>query len=269
MVTYGFPDIHFHAELLIANEIGASVVEILPDWARLPDPRAILAPLVDHQLTVHSAHGCWGQRTIRAHRVDLGSPDKSVSRDSIDDLKTCADWLSQARGTYLVVHPGGFSDPAEQERRTECLTTALLELADHARHANIIICVENMPPGVHPGSSMSDLHAIVSSLDHPALALALDTGHANLTSSVAHETAAAGNKLATTHVHDNNGRQDSHEPPGHGTIDWNQWATALDQIDYHGPVMLECIKRLRQDRSLFRADPLRSLAKFSPIDASR
>ena len=80
-----------------------------------------------------------------------------------------------------------------------------------------------MPPGVHPGSRMADLATLLSELDHPQLALALDTGHANMGEGAVHETIAAGALLATTHVHDNNGRQDSHLPPGHGTVDWAEW----------------------------------------------
>ena len=45
----------------------------------------------------------------------------------------------------------------------------------------MIVCVENMPPGVHPGSRMAELAELLRELDHPQLALALDTGHANLT----------------------------------------------------------------------------------------
>ena len=89
-----------------------------------------------------------------------------------------------------------------------------LKLAEHARGSGVIVCVENMPPGVHPGSRMAELAELLVELDHPHLALALDTGHANLTATAAEETRAAGSLLATTHVHDNDGRQDSHEPPG-------------------------------------------------------
>ena len=60
---------------------------------------------------------------------------------------------------------------------------------------------------------MIELAELLAELDHPKLALALDTGHANLSTSVREETLAAGPRLATTHVHDNNGRQDSHLPP--------------------------------------------------------
>jgi sugar phosphate isomerase/epimerase len=79
---------------------------------------------------------------------------------------------------------------------------------------------------------MVELAEVLRELNHPQLALALDTGHANLTASAAEETLAAGSLLATTHVHDNNGRQDSHEPPGHGTVNWTDWGRALDRIGF-------------------------------------
>jgi sugar phosphate isomerase/epimerase len=114
------------------------------------------------------------------------------------------------------------------------------------------VCVENMPPGVHPGSLMGELYELLGELDRPGLALALDTGHAHLSADLCTETAAAGSLLATTHVHDNDGRRDTHDAPGRGTIDWVAWASALDRIGYHGPIMLECIRQLREDPGLFQ-----------------
>jgi sugar phosphate isomerase/epimerase len=135
-------------------------------------------------------------------------------------------------------------------------------VADHSRGAGVLICVENMPPGVHPGSCMADLAALVIELEHPHLALALDTGHANLGEGVAHETNAAGSLLATTHVHDNDGRTESHLPPGHGTVDWAGWGRSLDSIGYAGPIVLECIKHLRENRSSYRPATLAGLARI-------
>ena len=40
MITYGFPEQELEAELELALGIGASVLEILPDWSRFPDPDA-------------------------------------------------------------------------------------------------------------------------------------------------------------------------------------------------------------------------------------
>ena len=48
------------------------------------------------------------------------------------------------------------------------------------------------------------------------LALALDTGHAHISAELPRRDPAAGALLATTHVHDNNGRQDTHDRPRPG-----------------------------------------------------
>jgi sugar phosphate isomerase/epimerase len=261
MVTYGYPEIGLDEELNLALWIGASVLEILPDWGRLPDPTLVRKQVADHGLSIHSAHGCWGGRSIRARRVDLGTTSPSEHRESLDDLRGCVDWLAEAGGKHLVVHPGGLSDRDESAARRSALARGLVDLADHATATGVIICVENMPPGVHPGSSMAELAELLLELGHQNLALALDTGHAHLTSSPALETQAAGSLLATTHVHDNNGRQDSHEPPGHGTINWTEWGQALDSVGYRGPIMLECIRHLRQSPSSFMPEVVAGLRR--------
>ena len=40
MITYGYPEIELDDELDLAIWIGASVLEILPEWSCLPDPAA-------------------------------------------------------------------------------------------------------------------------------------------------------------------------------------------------------------------------------------
>jgi sugar phosphate isomerase/epimerase len=263
MVTYGYPEIDFVDELSLATRIGASLLEILPHWGRLLDPVMALEQADDRGLLIHSVHGCWGGRTIRARRVDLGSLDASTHLESVDDLRACIDWLAEAGGKYLVVHPGGLSDPEERAGRHDALARGLLKLSDHAQRTNVVVCVENMPPGVNPGSHMSELAELLRELDRSNLALALDTGHANLTASPAEETRSAGSLLATTHVHDNNGRQDSHEPPGFGTIDWPAWGLALDSIGYRGPILLECIRHLRQSPASWKPEVVAGLLRGS------
>jgi len=263
MVTYGYPDIGLDDELALATRIGASVLEILPMWNLLPDAALIRARAAEFGLGIHSAHGSWGGQSIRAARVDLGSTNPAVHRDSIDDLKRCLDWLGEAGGTCLVVHPGGLSSPGAQLPRRDALASALLELADHAQASGLVVCVENMPPGVYPGSRMADLAELLADLDRPALALAIDTGHANLVSSAGAETRAAAARLATTHVHDNDGRQDTHLPPGTGTVDWPDWHRSLDEIGYGGPVMLECIRHLRKNLTDLNRELLDSLLSLA------
>jgi sugar phosphate isomerase/epimerase len=246
MVAYGFARGDVAVDLDLARRLGATLLEILPDWRRWPDPAAIRRQSGDQGLRIHSAHGCWGSRAIRADRVDLASPEPGVRRASVDDLKRCSDWLIAAGGRFLIVHPGGLSDLDRFEVRRAALAESLHELADHARGVGVVACVENMPPGVFPGSRMAELADLAGELGRPELGLTIDTGHANIVSSAAAETLAAGPWLRSTHVHDNNGHQDSHDHPGAGTIDWDDWLEALDEIRYEGPIMLECIRVLRQ-----------------------
>jgi sugar phosphate isomerase/epimerase len=245
MVAFGFADRDIENDLNIARTLGATFLEIFPDWRSDPDARALRARLADTGFAVHSAHGCWGGQAIRADRVDLGQPDPATHAASVDDLRRCIDWLAEARGNCLVVHPGGLSDVEQFAARRSALADGLIALAEHAQGTGVSVCVENMPPGVYPGSRMAELFALVRELERPELALALDTGHAHIAADAASETIAAGSLLRTTHVHDNNGRQDTHLPPGHGTIDWDAWGQALDRIGYAGPIMLECIRHFR------------------------
>ncbi len=246
MIAYGFPRPDLGIELAIADRLGAQVLEILPLWKALPDPVELRNRVEASGLRIWSAHGCWGAQSIRAARVDLADLDDSRRMESLDDLKRCIDW-GQAAGIHaLVVHPGGLSDSGDLLPRRDALAGSLRLLADHARDGGPLLCVENMPAGVHPGSRMADLFGLVSELRLPEVALALDTGHARIVSDPATETKAAGSLLMTTHVHDNDGRQDSHEIPGDGVIDWPAWREALDEVEYRGPIMLECIRKLRE-----------------------
>src|SRR5262249_56443060 len=114
MVTYGFPDLDLDAELALAIGLGAAVLEILPEWSRLPDPGLLRRCVADRGLSIHSAHGCWGGRTIHAARVDLGSIQASTHRASVDDLKRCVDWLAAAGGACPGGDPRGLSGPEGQ-----------------------------------------------------------------------------------------------------------------------------------------------------------
>jgi len=247
MITYGYTENDARRDLALAMRMHVSHLEILPHWRKFPDPIALRSLVSDHGLSIHSAHGCWGSQSIDARRVDLASLDPQIRQASVEDIWRCLDWLAEASGTYLVVHPGGLSQIAEQGGRRSALLESLQSLVDHARAARITLCVENMPPGVHPGSRMADLASIVAEINRAEVKLALDTGHAHLSLSVNEETQAAGPSLMTTHVHDNHGKQDVHLPPGFGSVDWPSWVQTLDAIGYQGPIMLECIRYLRDN----------------------
>ncbi len=116
MVVYGFEHDDLQIDLSIARRLNATVLEILPDWRSFPDPKTLRDLTNAEGFAIHSAHGCWGGRSIRAPRVDLAALDLATRRASIDDIKACVDWLDTAGGTFLVVHPGGLSVSIDAQR---------------------------------------------------------------------------------------------------------------------------------------------------------
>ena len=264
-------------ELAIARRIGAATLEILPDWRTLPDPKPLARQVRDAGLTIHSAHGCWAGQSIRADYVDLGSIDPATRAASVGDIERCVDWLHEAGGSFLVVHPGGLAHREDQPAPANALADSLRDLAPRAHAARVVLCVENMPPGVFPGTRMADLAAVVAEVDHPSVALALDTGHALIAETALGEpnaptlaatTQAAGRWLATTHVHDNNARQDVHWPPGQGRVAWDAWVHHLDAIEYRGPIVLECIRPLRDKPESINATFIDQLGRLTGLDRS-
>jgi sugar phosphate isomerase/epimerase len=246
MVVCGYEQHSLPAQLETARRLGARCVELYPRWSNPPEAAAVARQIREAGLAVWSAHGPWGNEAWVARRVDLGSLDVELRQDSIADVRRAIRWLAEAGGRCLVVHPGVLSQPTDFDARRSALLDSLAAFAEHAAKHNVIVCVENLPPGSFPGTRTADNAAIVRQLAASHIGLCLDTGHANIVADVASEARAAGDLLRTTHVHDNDGRRDEHLPPGLGSVRWPEFSAALAEIGYDGVVMLECPRYLRE-----------------------
>lgn len=262
MVVCGYEQHSLSAQLDVICRLGASHVEFYPHWHTAPAAVEVARQVREAGLAVWSAHGPWGNETWGEARVDLGSPDASMRRDSVRDVRRAIEWLAAAGGRCLVVHPGVLSDAADFDRRRAALRDSLAELAPVAAEHDVWLCVENLPRGSFPGSFTAENTAIVRELGASHVGLCLDTGHANIMADVASEARAAGELLRTTHVHDNDGQRDSHLLPGLGSVRWTDFSAALSEICYRGVVMLECPRFLRDNPHLIN-DELRE--RFAEI----
>ena len=115
-------------------------------------------------------------------------------------------------------------------------------LEEHCEH--VTICLENMP--FRRGYSLSSPAAIadlIREVNDPALAMCLDTGHANVRAdwqSPAESMRAYSQTIKALHVHDNGGEHDEHLLPYCGTIDWADFSAALREVKFGGCFSLEC-----------------------------
>lgn len=260
MVVCGYEQHSLADQLEIVTRLGASHIEFYPRWVTAPDPKYVGRQVRDAGLEVGSAHGPWGNETWSNCRVDLASPELAIRRQSVAEVLRAVEWLSAAGGQYLVVHPGVLSVSSEFERRRVALIDSLQSLAPSAAKHGIWLCVENLPPGSFPGSFTTDNAQIVRQLGASHVGLCLDTGHANIMVDVGSEARAAAGLLRTTHVHDNDGKRDSHLLPGLGTIHWPEFSSALAEINYAGVVMLECPRYLREHPEMITSELRQRLA---------
>jgi sugar phosphate isomerase/epimerase len=66
-----------------------------------------------------------------------------------------------------------------------------------------------------------------------------DIGHAHLATGVAEEWSLMKDRVRSTHLHDNDGKEDSHLAPGKGSIDWREAMQLLRARPDQYPLLLE------------------------------
>lgn len=154
---------------------------------------------------------------------------------------------------YVVVHP--ILPPATKTdtRREEFRGTNLRyysNLIPSLKDSGVKLAVENMfsdDDGAYIPTALSDAEDMVWVVDtmneiaaSPLFVACLDVGHAHLLGlDPAQMAMRLGNRLRLLHLHDNWQREDSHQLPFLGTVDYPSFTKALYNIDYQGTISLE------------------------------
>ncbi len=119
----------------------------------------------------------------------------------------------------------------------------LSPIAEYARKKNVKLCIENMPsqkesPDNHLyGSCALNISSLAQKL---GAGICWDTGHANISGFCQSEQMAVlKGKLDVLHIHDNDGKKDSHLLPYDGSIDWLDVAKGILVSDFEGVMSVE------------------------------
>jgi sugar phosphate isomerase/epimerase len=118
-------------------------------------------------------------------------------------------------------------------------------VAPFAEDHGIRLCVENVFDE-HSVATVDECTRFFACVDDPRIGLTFDTGHAHICSCLHEILAAFADRLAFTHIHDNDLTYDRHLLPGNGTIDWRRLIADLNHACYTGPLNFE----LREDATL-------------------
>src|SRR5262249_45623546 len=122
------------------------------------------------------------------------------------------------------------------EHKMDAAFSSLEDISLFARQRGVEVLLENTP------NRLSSAERLLMFLEttHMDLNLCIDTGHANMNEGFEEAFRLMKSRIHSTHVHDNNGVDDSHLFPlvaQGGTIDWGRTMNSLRSLDV--PLLLE------------------------------
>jgi len=138
-------------------------------------------------------------------------------------------------------NPGTPPDPDKVGR-------ALDALALEASQRGLALAVE-FPRAFAPGTVVD----LIDAIEGGPVGVCLDVGHANLGGDAPEAIEQLSGYVTVVHLHDNQGRDDSHRAPYSGSVDWPLTLMALWKTGFTGPSVIETMPDPDLATSLTRA----------------
>ncbi len=178
----------------------------------------------------------WG-RSGPAAVISICERDKVRRIAAVDEIKRAIEIADHVPCKYVVQHFGVAYEEFD-ERKIDAAFSSLDELIVFARQRGVELLLENIPNGFSTAERLTWFLAET----HLNVGFCFDVGHANMTGSIAAEYELMKDRIRSTHVHDNDGTDDTHLAPlvdKGGTIDWKETMQLLRSRDDQYPLLLE------------------------------
>jgi len=195
----------------------------------------------ESEMQLHSLHSpmynddCWG-RTGPNSVVNIAEPQRMNRRAAVDEVKRALEIAEVIPFRYLIQHIG-VGDDEFNDFKLEAAFASLEELNVFARQRGVEILLENIPNRL----SSAERLLYFLGITHLNNKFCFDVGHAHLAGSIEREFDLMKDRIRSTHIHDNDGRQDLHLFPGAtgGAIDWTKTMRLLRSKKDQYPLLLE------------------------------
>lgn len=195
----------------------------------------------DSELKLHSLHSpmysddVWG-RSGPDSVITMTEPVKIKRLQHVDEIKRALEIAETVPFRYLIQHIGVFGEEYH-EHKIDAAFSALEEISLFARQRGVEVLLENTPNAL----SSAERLLLFFEATHMDLNVCLDTGHANMNEGIDTAFRLLQKRIRSTHVHDNNGTDDSHLFPfsDGGSTDWNRTMPLLRALPADCPLLLE------------------------------
>ena len=221
-------------------EAGFKCIEIWGNIFHL-DPRinqdveSIKALVNKLDLCVHSIHTPFTG-------LNIGYPDINLEKEWLRIIGESLEYGAKLGAGIAVVHTYSYKEGMDEKMFGESkiiIKEFIEKLNKYAGQLDIRLAVENQlhfnTP--HFAHSLKELSIL---LDDNKIGFCFDIGHASINGvETESEIAAAGKRLISIHVSNNDGNTDLHCLPTDGVLDWEKIRQQLKKYEYNGPYILE------------------------------
>ncbi len=152
------------------------------------------------------------------HGINIASLHEPIRRASVEVMTDCLA-VAAAIGAGVVMHPGYFAWPQEREPADRQFKKSLGGIRAAAADRGVRFSFENMGNMNYFNLRAPDDLALID-----GCGFTLDCGHANVNGCL---PGFLEKEFSHMHLHDNDGRRDSHSPVGDGSIDFAPVVAAL------------------------------------------
>ena len=212
------------------------------DWTDRAQVRELGHWFRDSELKLHSVHApmytddVWGRSGPHAV-LTITEPVKTKRHPMVDEIKRSLEMAEYIPFRYLIQHLGVTGEEYD-ERRLDAAFSALEEISLFAKQRGVEVLLENTTNAL----ASSDRLRLFNETTHLNLNYCFDIGHANVAESVEGAFRSMKDRIRSTHIHDNNGKEDQHLfpflSPG-GSINWRQAMHLLRSAQSQYPLLLE------------------------------
>jgi len=200
----------------------------------------------DSTLKLHSLHSpmyndeIWG-RSGPHSVITITELVKGRRIEMVDEIRRAIEVAEVVPFRYLIQHIGVGGEEFNMHK-VDAAFSALEEISLFARQRGVQVLLENIPNELSSAERLLQFEE----LTHIGLDYVFDTGHANIMEGVDNAFRLMKDRIRSTHIHDNDGKEDIHLFPflaEGGTIDWKNTMENFRSRENQYPLMLELRER--------------------------
>jgi len=183
--------------------------------------------------------------------VNIASISPIMRNSALRRLKKSMKFSARLNPTVWVFHSGVRSPISGMLSNIDWKLNlnSIRELLHEAKKYDLKIAIENFPESsaflVRGVEDFEKLYEDLD-LDGSSLGIAFDVGHANIGGYIDEFMEKFGDRIVHVHIHDNDGKMDSHLGIGSGSINWIRVVDSLKKMNYRSVLVIESIRDVEE-----------------------